>query len=446
MGILRVFFFIFITGAFLLSFSPAVVQAESTGPTLFARGKQFFDKGQYEKAYILFMQAFEKNPEKLDYSFYLGRAAFETGDYEMAVMSFERILIMDPNASRVKLELARSFMHLKAHNSARQYFNEVMAGNPPPAVQENIEHFLTLISDAEKKHFLHGVVASNVAWDDNVRSAPGDETININGLSFTAPDLSETRHDRIYRTNVNITHEYRVPASPFSWKTSVYNYNAFYDEQRDLNLNYSGVSTGWLIKTGRFMWTVLGHYNFVDVEYDRYFQTYGGKMSLSYLFGRGLMFSVSSRLEERDYFAERDEMDATDIKIDGGPVLLFGKNRFSAIGTVQYDNAETEANSFDRSGFSVRYDRILPFNLTFFSGYRYQNTEYDAESILSTGNIRADELSEVSGGLTVKLWQSEDRNEALTLNGKCTYTDNDSNISVYKYHKTVYSTGLSFAF
>jgi Tfp pilus assembly protein PilF len=64
------------------------------------------------------------------------------GDFEAAVMAFERVLIIDPEAVEVKVELANSYYRLGANEVARQYFEEALAGDLPEDVRQGVISFL----------------------------------------------------------------------------------------------------------------------------------------------------------------------------------------------------------------------------------------------------------------------------------------------------------------
>ena len=68
--------------------SPATLLAQSA----YEEGKQLLAAGQFPAALARLQEAFAADPENLDISFFLGRAAMEAGDFETAATAFERIL------------------------------------------------------------------------------------------------------------------------------------------------------------------------------------------------------------------------------------------------------------------------------------------------------------------------------------------------------------------
>ena len=93
---------------------------------------------------------------------------------DRAIDSFRTILVRRPDLVRVRLELARS-LFLKGEDSlARRHFEQVLAGDVPEAVAENINLFLGTIRARKKWVARFGFA---IAPDTNVNTASGDRTI-----------------------------------------------------------------------------------------------------------------------------------------------------------------------------------------------------------------------------------------------------------------------------
>lgn len=113
----------------------------------FETGQNYYEKGEYQKAYQIFFKLFENDPENIKINYHLGKAAFGMKDYEAAVMAFERVLIFDPDAAQAKLELAKSYYRLGSRETAAQYFEEVLKSDLPQDVKKNIQKILTEIRE-----------------------------------------------------------------------------------------------------------------------------------------------------------------------------------------------------------------------------------------------------------------------------------------------------------
>ena len=107
--------------------------------------------------------------------------AHATGDWETrdekldeAIAAFRAILVDHPELVRVRLELARAFFLKEEDTLARRHFEQVLAGDVPPAVAANITRFLRIMR-ARRRWTAHFGVA--IAPDSNLNAASGSRTI-----------------------------------------------------------------------------------------------------------------------------------------------------------------------------------------------------------------------------------------------------------------------------
>lgn len=413
---------------FQLIIAPQELAAQKN--SYFEQGKIYFQNKDYQQAYDHFSRAFEIDPASLDISFYLGRAAFEIGDYEMAIMAYDRILIMEPDSQRVKLEIARCHLALNSYESARRYFNDVKATNPPEAVRTNIDNFLTLIEKSQQKHFLSGMISTGMNWDDNIRSAPVDSIFN--GLPLTG-DSASPEEDLIYTSIVNLTHIYRVPNSDIGWKTSILNYNALYDDVHSLDVNFYSISSGIILQSGNSLLDLHGSYNYMDYEHDKYFKSYGLESSININPNRFLLVAGGFKVEQKEFHTDPDR-DAVNVSIQFSPTLINGVHRTSAVVIAAHEGAENDVFTYDRWSGTLRYDCRVSSRIGIFLCWLHEDTNYEDEW---NNEKRDDVLNDYSGGFIARVWQSKDRKLTLTAHIKHTYSNQDSTVSLYEYHRNV---------
>ena len=122
------------------------VEAGAVSAHSLAQGQQYYRDGEYGRAYDCFFALFRNNPGDLELNFLLGRAACGKGDYEAAVMAFERVLLIDPGANTVRVELGKAFFQLGDIAAARYYFREALQGELPVETRHNLQEFLAGIN------------------------------------------------------------------------------------------------------------------------------------------------------------------------------------------------------------------------------------------------------------------------------------------------------------
>lgn len=102
-------------------------------------------------------------------------------DYGSAIARLRRILVDDPKAQRVRLELGRTFFEAKDYASAERQFRYARAGKVPPEVVRNIDRYLYAIRQ-------HRSLTVNVSFgatsDSNLNAGPATDTVTLYGLPF----------------------------------------------------------------------------------------------------------------------------------------------------------------------------------------------------------------------------------------------------------------------
>ena len=113
----------------------------------------------------------------MDSLFRTGMAAIEAGDHDTAIAAFRKMLVEDPRLVRVRLELARAFYLKGEDRLAKRHFEQVLAGNPPPAVMLKVNCFLAQIR-ARRKWDMHA--GFSIAPDTNIGASSDERIIYIN--------------------------------------------------------------------------------------------------------------------------------------------------------------------------------------------------------------------------------------------------------------------------
>ncbi len=438
---IQVLIFVLCFFMFHVSFSSAVEHKKSES---FEKGLSSFRAGQYQQAFDRFLEAFLAEPGDPDVDFYLGRAAFEIGDFEMALMAFERILITSPETNRVKLEMARCYFKLGLNTNAKEIFEEVLSSNPPDAVKRNIEKYLSVIKEAERRHYFDGYISVGSDWDDNARYSPASEVIQTVIGDVTIRETDRPQEDWISNWSGLLSHIYHVPDNRVSWQTQVIGYQAFYEDEKDLNTLYLGGATGPVFQFDRFTLNMNGFFNYVSLDSEEYFQSVGIEPTFMLGMGNGARMNIIIRGESKEY-ADTPERDASNVSFALSPVFSIWKNRMSARVFYEVEDAQSDVYSYTRYGAKLTCEQEMNTWLSLFVSYEYQYKGYDGIEPLFDER-RTDHLHYAAAGANVTLRRDNERRPMLFLNTAYRYTGSDSNIELYDYSKNVASVSLVYSF
>jgi hypothetical protein len=111
------------------------------------------------------------DPGNLDVTFAYADVSARLGDYEAAVSALERMLLFNPELSRVQLELGALYYRMGSYDVAKSYFDRAAAANPPPEVRARIDQYLADIEKAESRHHFSGYVFSGIQYQTDANVA-----------------------------------------------------------------------------------------------------------------------------------------------------------------------------------------------------------------------------------------------------------------------------------
>jgi Uncharacterized enzyme of heme biosynthesis len=195
-------------GVWSLAAPPAHAQATAVAKSDLER--------QYDEAF----QEMMRKPADLDVLFKYASLASQTGDLEGAISALERMLLIDPNLPRVRLELGVLYYRLKSYQVAQTYLEGALKSpNVPPDVRSRAEQFLAqIVSQQQASHF-HGEAFFGVRYQSNANLGPATSSVrlfgqvaNLNQQAVGASDWGavstlQLRHTYDFGTQDNATLE-----------------------------------------------------------------------------------------------------------------------------------------------------------------------------------------------------------------------------------------------
>nr|WP_321399722.1 tetratricopeptide repeat protein [uncultured Desulfobacter sp.] len=411
-----------------------------------AQGISLFKTGQFRQAYQMLFDLSERYPDDPELNFYLGRSAFESGHFEMAIMVFERILIFSPGHDRIKLELARAFYAIGDNNSARRYCREVLAGDPPETVKENIKAFMARIDKSEQTHFFHGSVTAGLDWNNNVWSSPSSQTIDtaIGDVTLTGPSAQETE-DWFSYTALSLDHTYRFLATPWAWKTDGSFFSGWYDRTHELDIRYAEILTGPQYISGQRKLGFKFLTRQIGLDDERYMDSMGARATMDYVFSPSTMVRTAVTAEQKNY-PDISAMDSNNLALDADLVLLKFNTWFDMGVGLEREDANDDEYGYKRVRLKFSASRFLFNRVNGFVNYEFRMTNYDEPGYLFVDR-RKDTQHTLSLGVSRKLWQRSGRpDQYAEMRLKYQRIWAFSNQDLYEYTQDLVQTCLVYNF
>lgn len=116
-----------------------------------------------------------------DIDFLLGLLAVEARDYDTGIRHFRAMLVRQPGAVRVRLELARAFYLKHDYENAFRQFQFARAGKLAPGVAATIDRFLSAIRNEKSWSYNFSVA---LAPDTNINNGTSAREVLLFGLPF----------------------------------------------------------------------------------------------------------------------------------------------------------------------------------------------------------------------------------------------------------------------
>jgi hypothetical protein len=152
--------------------------------------------GDLERQYDEAFQEMLRKPADLDVLFKFATIASQTGDLEGAISALERMLLINGDLPRVRLELGVLYFRLGSYEVARTYLESALKSpNLPPEVRSRAEQFMAQVQSQQKTSQFSGETFFGLRYQSNANLGPATSNVrlfgqvaNLNQGSLGSPD------------------------------------------------------------------------------------------------------------------------------------------------------------------------------------------------------------------------------------------------------------------
>jgi outer membrane protein len=375
-------------------------------------------------------------PEDSELLFLRAMVAMAEKDYDTAISLFRRVLVREPDAERVRLELARAFFLKGDYDNADRQFRFARAGDIDDTVKANIDHFLSAIN-----HLREWTVNFSLAMapDTNQNAATSAAQVNLFGLPF-ALDKSARKQSGIgvagdiggeWSPLVSDTVKARIGGDLTRTDYSGGQFD-------DMTLSgYAGpqfLFQNWdvsLLGTGFQRW-------YANQDY---LTGFGGKIAADYGITSDLLVSAAFGGQSlTDNFIPDQSGPLFSVQTTGTYVLS-PSSLFQLQLGANRQNARIGAYSYSGVWFGGAYSQDLPFG--FSAGFQpsYFITRYD-DALAAFGKTRADNTLMLAFTVLNRRFDYH----GFTPRFSYVFTEQHSNIPLYSFTRNQFQIGLTSLF
>ncbi len=147
--------------------------APAWADALLDQARAMIDSGRGAEAYPMLAKEEPARQGEPAFDLLLGVAAFEAGQNTRALFALERVLAVEPGNARARAEIARVYLAIGDTEIARQEFENVRKQGVPPEVSRTIEKYLEAVARLEDatKPSLKGYAEGTLGYDNNINSS-----------------------------------------------------------------------------------------------------------------------------------------------------------------------------------------------------------------------------------------------------------------------------------
>jgi hypothetical protein len=165
--------------------------------------------GDLERQYDAAFQDMLAQPANLDVLFKFASLASQTGDLEGAVSALERMLLINADLPRVRLELGVLYYRLGSYEVARTYLDSALKSpNLPPEVRTRAEQFMAEVVGQEKPSHFSGDLFVGWRYQSNANLGPATTNVLLFGQIASLNQQAVGTGDWGVVTSAQIRHSY----------------------------------------------------------------------------------------------------------------------------------------------------------------------------------------------------------------------------------------------
>ena len=419
--------------------------ALALGDALTDRAKALLKRSDARAAYELLLPLEAQRAGDPEYDYLLGIASLDAGDPERAVFALERVLALQPNNSLARAEIGRAYFAMGEREQARREFQLVRAQAIPEDARATVERFLSAIAAAETTR-IDGFVEMSLGYDTNVNSAIGSSTIAIpffGGATFALdPSLTE-RSDQFFNFagGVNFTRKLGQPWALVGGVAAALRVNTdatrFDTDTLDANL-------GLRYARGLNAYTLGAQSQYFAINSEGYRDTAGVLAQWQHNFDERTQATLFGQHAQLRY-ATQPVRDADRSILGVAYAQAFSGEYSPAIFASLYGGAEKEVDAaFPHLGHKPVGVRLgtqlrLGGGWSLFGSVAHERRKYGGTEPLFLVR-REDKQTDVNAGLSY-LWRP-----GTTVLAQLSHTDNQSNVALNDFDRTVFSMSLRFNF
>lgn len=412
----------------------SAVAQTTLADSLTDQAQALLDQGKAKDAFNLLEPLESQRAGDENFDLLFGIAAIDAGQNTRGVFALERVLALHPDNARARAEIARAYLALGETDAAKQEFESVQNQGVPPEVSATIDRYMDAVDrvNAATRTTLRGFVEASLGYDTNVNAATSKSSVALPGYGGTIILDSDSRAiDAWFGTvggGLNVSSPISNEVVAVAGLTGVIR-NNFGASQFN---NVSGDAYAGLVVTrDKNVFSLNAQFNQYNLSGDRY-RTASG-LSGQWQHNMDARNQLSAFVQYADLRYQTQSIRNADRWVAGGAfahAYRGGEVAFASLYGVNETTHDGDVPWLGFNGVGVRAGGQLNYNAKtiLFAGGSIEYRHYSAEdpAYLATRKDTQYDLVIGSTYTPARYW---------TVTPRLTWTFDDSNIELNKYHR-----------
>lgn len=403
----------------------------------------------YDRKFALALPIFKEIADKvetMDIMFWVGTSAAKLGETDLAIEEFNKMLRIDPNLHRVRLELASVYFSRGRFPEAQKELQTVLSADPPPEVKVNIDKMLAAITERTRKWSGNFRLSTGFMWDDNISSGPDPGIYSLPGGSAFRPlPTSAKLSDQASVTSFSGNFLYDFgKKKDLMWNTATSFYYKAYLDYSQFDYMALDVNTGpWWAGRQSILKIPAGY---THTKYGSERLSYILHVDPSYEYFFNPNFSLRGAYtykDERFYQKIRSGFDNIGHIIEFAPTFYLDNRRHIITASMGYDHHTAKSDFYTYSApiAGISYFTRFPTRTELYLGYQWTRRDYsDTQPAPYIGLKRTDTRQFYTVVLSQVFYKH------FNVSYSFTYTDNSSDLDLSTWDKMTNTISVGFQF
>lgn len=403
----------------------------------YQQAKAFYDQGAFNEAFSAFEVLLMKAPANGFYNFYYAMSAVALKRYDHAIAAFDRVLMLNPQSTRTRLELAKLYFEMGEYQLAQAELDIALSANLPDTVRANVMAFKKRIDQSQSRHSHSTTLVLGLNYDSNANNDIGaGNSFALDGFGGLELSGNDEEQDFGFGQTLVYNHGYDLgERGGWTLESQAVGFNRVNKEYSQNNVFYLGAKTAPTYKHDIYKVALPFEIDRVYVDGDGYLTNVSLGASLEQLLSAKQTLTANYKLRAMSYDGDNKNRNAWSNlygmnyrQAFGGKPLILSAS-FSYESRHQTKNAASDPASLTEKIFKVEASKVITSRWKASAALTLMATNYVRESSVFA-NKRADQIKKIDIGGQYQL----DRVSLLSLG--LTHAMHDSNQGPYAFNKT----------